>query len=126
MSPVVVSGFEMDAMEYIVLGVAGIIRSRSAQPKDSSQMTRPSFATATDMDGIPPPATASRIVARTSAKAGFGTVALVGSCAKTEPTDDRRRQAAAADGSEARCAFIVAGPRRRIVKRPSIRATPPR
>jgi hypothetical protein len=71
-------GFEMEAMEYMVWGVAGIMASRFAQPKDSSQITWPSLATATDMDGISPLVTASKMVARTRSKVGLGTVAVVG------------------------------------------------
>ena len=58
--------------------MAGIIFSRFAHPKASSQMTSPSFATATDMDGISPAAMAPSIVLLTSSKLGFGTVADVG------------------------------------------------
>jgi hypothetical protein len=96
MRPVVLMGFEMEAMEYMVWGVAGIISSRLAQPKASSQMISPFLATATDMDGISPAVTASRMVVRTSSKAGFGTVADVGTWPKMRPGNTQRRQTVAA------------------------------
>ncbi len=74
-------------------------------------MIRPSFATATDMDGMSPPATASVIVAPTSSNAGLGTVAVVGTCARTEPKDDPRRQVVTVAESRAWLLFIVDFPR---------------
>src|SRR5688572_9962409 len=52
MTPVAVIGLEIDAIEYSVVGVAAVRRSRSAKPKPSAQMIRPFFATATAMDGV--------------------------------------------------------------------------
>src|ERR1051326_3259779 len=53
MSPVAVRGLEIEASEKRVLGVAGIIFSRLAQPNPSSQMIFPSLATATASPATP-------------------------------------------------------------------------
>ena len=67
MSPVAVTGLDTDAREYMVFGVALIIRSRSAHPKASSQTILPSRATATLMEATPVSLSASRILALSGA-----------------------------------------------------------
>ena len=70
MSPVAVIGFEIEASEYIVCSVAGIRRSRSAQPNPSSHTTSPPRATATAMEGWSQATSARRISSRTDKKSG--------------------------------------------------------
>jgi uncharacterized protein (UPF0254 family) len=116
MRPVVVMGFEMDAMEYMVCGVAGIMLSRLAQPKASSQMISPSWATATDIEGMSPLAMASRIVVRTGPKVGFGTVADVGTCPLAALVEDNRRHAVTAASHRALFIFFISDSHENIRK----------
>ena len=52
MRPVAVKGFEVEAREYKVCGVAFKFVSRFAQPNDASQIIFPSLDAATDTDGV--------------------------------------------------------------------------
>ena len=72
MTPVAVMGLEIDAIEYSVVGVAGVRRSMSAKPKPSSQMIRPFLATATAMDGVLVESITRRMWARRESSATAG------------------------------------------------------
>jgi hypothetical protein len=62
---VAVIGFETEATEYMVCGVAPILFSMFAQPQASSQTSLPFLATATATDGSPSVFIFWRIDART-------------------------------------------------------------
>src|SRR5690606_5776854 len=67
-SAVAVIGFEIDASEYIVCGVASARRPRSAKPNDSSHTISDPMPTATDTDGMRSDSRMARMVSRAAAK----------------------------------------------------------